>query len=123
MCISKLYRKPVGRFFAQNDVLTVLPACSVPVSVSHSSLNQPVVISALCVSVVRITTSTFPSHIPNICYANAPLRYFSSKLRTTSSLQFSLSSHQKCAPTSATRSPYSPYPACVSSPPVKTLSI
>ena len=30
---------------------------------------------------------------------------------------------QKCAPTSATRSPYSPYPACVSSPPVKTLSI
>ena len=90
---------------------------------SHSSLHQPVVTSVPCVSRVRITTATFPSHIPNICYANAPLRSFSSKLKTTSSLQFSLSSYQKCAPTSATRSPYSPYLACVSSPPVTTLSI
>ena len=97
--------------------LTVLPACCVPVLMSHSSLHQPVVTSA------RITTATFPSHIPNICYANAALRSFSSKLKTTSSLQFSLSSHQKCVPTSATRSPYSLYPACVSSPPVTTFSI
>ena len=89
----------------------------------HSSLHQPVVTSAPCVSPARITTATFPSHIPNICYANAPLRSFSSKLKTTSSLQFSLSSHQKCVPTSATRSPYSLYPACVSSPPVTTFSI
>ena len=77
---------------------------------------------ALCQS-CWITTATFPSHIPNICYANAALRSFSSKLKTTSSLQFSLSSHQKCVPTSATRSPYSLYPACVSSPPVTTFSI
>ena len=35
----------------------------------------------------------------------------------------SLSSHQKCAPTSTNKSPYSSGPACVSSPPVATLSI
>ena len=90
---------------------------------SHSSLHQPVVTSAPWVSPVRITTATFPSHMPNICYANAPIRSFSSKLKTTSSLQFPRFFHQKCAPTSATRSPYSPYPACVTSPPVTTLSI
>ena len=89
----------------------------------HSSLHQPVVTSAPCVSPARIATATFPSHIPNICYSNAPLRSFSSKLKTTSSLQFSLSSHQKRAHTSDTRSPYYPYPGCVSSPPVTTLSI
>ena len=90
---------------------------------SHSSLHQPVVTSAPCASPAKTATATFPTRIPNICYANAPIRSFFSKLKTTSSLEFSLASYQKCAPTSATRSPYSPYPACVSSPPVKTLSI
>ena len=83
---------------------------------SHSSLHQPVVTSAPCASPAKTATATFPTRIPNICYANAPIRSFFSKLKTTSSLEFSLASYQKCAPTSATRSPYSPYPACVSSP-------
>ena len=90
---------------------------------SHSSFYQPAVTSALCVSPVRITTATFSSHIPNICYTNASIRFFSSKLKTTSSLKSSLSSRQKYAPTSATKSPCSSDPTCVSSPPVKTLSI
>ena len=126
-CVGPV-RKPVRRFFKsfaqayEPFHLTVLRACSVPVSMSHSSLHQPVVTSAPCVSPARITTATFPSHIPNICYANAPLRSFSSKLKTTSSLQFSFSSHQKCTH-SATRSPYYPCPGCVSSAPVTTLSI
>ena len=122
-------RKPIRRLFksfAQGYEpfrSTVLPACSVPVSMSHSSLHQPVVTSAPCVSPVRITAATFPSHIPNICYTNASIRSFTSKLKTTSSLKSSLSSHQKYAPTSATKSPYSSDPACVSSPRVTTLSI
>ena len=77
---------------------------------------------ALCQS-CWITTATFPSHIPNICYANAAIRSFSSKLKTTSSLEFSLSSHQKRAPTSATRPPYTPSPARVGSSLLTTLSI
>ena len=85
---------------------TVLPVCSIPVSMSHSSFYQPVVTSAPCVSPVRITTAAFPSHIPNICYTNVSIRTFSSKLKTTFSLKSSLSSHQKYAPTSATKSPY-----------------
>ena len=67
------------------------------------------------VSPVRIATATFPSHIPNISQTNALIRSFSSKLKTSSSFELSLSSHQKYAPTAATRSPYSPYHACVSS--------
>ena len=122
-------RKPIRclfKSFAQGYEpfrLTVLSACSLPVSMSHSSLYQPVVSSAPCDSPVRITTATFVSHIPNICYTNASIRSFSSKLKTTSSLKSSLSSHQKYAPISATKSPHSSDPACVSSPPVTTLSI
>ena len=121
--------KPISRLFKsfaqgyEPFCSTVLPACSVPISMSHSSLYQLLVTSAPCFSPVRITTATFPSHIPNICYTNASIRSFSSKLKTTSSLKSSLSSHQKYAPTSATKSPYSTDPACVSSPPVTTLSI
>ena len=98
-------RKPVCRFsksFAQvyeSFRTTGLPACSVPVSMSHSSLHQPVVTSAPSVSPIRITTATLT--------------------RTTTAT----STRTTTAPTSATRSPYSPYPACVSSPPVTTLSI
>ena len=127
-CVG-LVRKPTRRLFRSFAQVSkpfrsvVLPVCSVPVSMSHSSLYQPVVASAPCVSTVRITAATFPSHIPNICYADASIRYFSSKLKTISSLKSSLSSHQKCAPTSANKSPYSSGPACVSSPPVATLSI
>ena len=45
--------------------LTVLPACSGLVSMSHNSLHQPVVTSAPYASPVRIRTSTFPSPIAN----------------------------------------------------------
>ena len=84
-------RKPFRRLFAQvyeTYRSTVLPAYSVPVSISKSSI-----------------------------------RFFSSKLKTTSFPKASLSSQQKCAPTSATRSRYSSDPACFSSIPVKALSI
>ena len=70
-------RKPVRCFFKsfaqayEPFHLTVLPACSVPISMSYSSLHQ-LVTSAPCVSPASVTTATFPSHIPNICYVNAP---------------------------------------------------
>ena len=51
-----------------------------------------------CASPVRITISTFHSHIPSICYTNASMRSFFSKVKTTSFLKSSLSSHQKYAP-------------------------
>ena len=127
-CVGHV-RKPVRCFFKsfaqayEPACLTVLTACFVPVSMSHGSLHQSGVTSAPCVSPARITLTTFPSHISNICYAIAQLRYFSSKLKATSSLHFYLSCHKKCAPTYASRSPYSPYSACVSSPQFTTLSI
>ena len=123
------FREPIRRLFRSFPQvnkpfhLVVLPVCSVPVSMSHSSLYQPVVASAPCASPVRITTATFPSHIPNICCTDASIRSFSSKLKTTYSLKSSLSSHQKYAPTSANKSPYSSGPACVSIPPVATISV
>ena len=103
--VRKPVSKPIRRFFKSFAQAyepfrsTVFPTCSVAVSMSHSSLHQPFVTSAPCVSPVRITTAT----LTRTTTATAT--------RTTS------------APTSATRSPYSPYPACVSSPPVTTLSI
>ena len=45
---------------------SVLPACSVPFSVSHISLYQPVVISVPYVNPVRIATEIFPSQEVNI---------------------------------------------------------
>ena len=75
--VHKSVCKPVCRFFKSFAQAyepfrsTVLLAFSVPVSMSHSLLHQPVVTSVPCVSPVRITT----------------------------------------APTSATWSPYFPYPA------------
>ena len=127
-CLGPI-RKPIRRLFksfAQGSEafrLTALPACSVPVSISHSSLHQPFVTWVLYVSSVRIATATFPSRIPNICYTNASIRSFPSKLKTSISLKFSLSFHQKYAPTSVARSPYSSDPSSVSSPPVTSLSI
>ena len=50
---------------------TVLPICSVPISVSQSSLYQPIATSVPYVSPARIPTAIFPSHIPNICNTNA----------------------------------------------------
>ena len=53
---------PLFKSFAQvNEPFrsTVLPVCFVPVSMPHSSLYQPAVASAPCVSPVRITTATF----------------------------------------------------------------
>ena len=66
-----LVRKHICRLFksfAQGSEpfrLTVLPACSVLVSMSHNSLHQPVVTSAPYASPIRIRTSTFPSPIAN----------------------------------------------------------
>ena len=107
--LRKAVRKPVSKpvrpflkSFAQAYEpfrSTIFPTCSVAVSMSHSSLHQPVVTSAPCVSPVRITTATLTR-------------------TTTATATRTTSAH-----TSATRSPYSPYPACVSSPPVTTLSI
>ena len=77
-CVGPV-RKPICclfKSFAQGCepfCLTVLPACSVPISMSHSSLQQPVVTSAHYVSPVRITTATFPSHLPNVYYTNASI--------------------------------------------------
>ena len=51
----------------------MLPVCSVPVSMSHSSLYQHVVTSVPYPSPVRIPTASFPSQIPNIRYTNAYL--------------------------------------------------
>ena len=92
--------KPIRRVFksfAQDYkpfLLSALPACSVPMS--NSSLYQPVVTSVPYFNPVRIPTVTFPSHISNICYTNALIRSFSSKLKTTSTLQSFLYSHQIC---------------------------
>ena len=80
-CVGPV-RKPFRRLFRSFAQVSkpfrsvVLPVCSVPVSMSHSSLYQPAVASAPCVSPVRITTATFPSHIPNICYTDASIRFF-----------------------------------------------
>ena len=88
--VHKLIRRLLKTFAQGYEPFrsTVLPVCSVPVSVPH-----------------------------------ALIRSFSSKPKTTSFLKSSFSSHQKCAPTSATRSRYSLDPACFSSVPVTTLSI
>ena len=65
-CVLKLFAQGYEPF-----CLPVLPICSVPISVSHSSLYQPIVTSVPYVSPVRIPTAIFPSHIPNICNTNA----------------------------------------------------
>ena len=64
-----------------------------------------------------------PAYSVPVSTSKASIRSFSSKLKTTSSPKASLSPHQKCAPTSATRSRYSSDPVCFSSIPVTTLSI
>ena len=122
-------RKPIRRVFKsfaqgyEPFCSTVLPVCSAPVSVFHSSLYQPVVTSVPYMSPVRIPTAIFPSYIPNICYTNASIRSFSSKLKTTSTLKSSLSSHQRYTPTSTSKSPYSSDLQSISSSPVTTLTI
>ena len=120
-----LVRKPICLVFkllAQDYVpfcSTVLPVCSVSTLMSNVSLYQHVVTSAPYISPVRITTS----HIPNICYTNASTWSFSSLLRPTSTLKNFSSSHQKYAPTSATKSSYSLDQDNVSSTTVTTLPI
>ena len=82
-CVGPV-RKPFRRLFRSFAQVSkpfrsvVLPVCSVPGSMSHSSLYQPAVASAPCVSPVRITTATFPSHIPNMLrfYTDASIRFF-----------------------------------------------
>ena len=68
-------------------------------------------------------STVLPAYSVPVSISKASIRSFSSKLKTTSSPKASLSSHQKCAPTSATRSRYSSDPVCFSSIPVTTLSI
>ena len=68
-------------------------------------------------------STVLPAYSIPVSTSKASIRSFSSKLKTTSSPKASLSSHQKCAPTSATRSRYSSDPVCFSSIPVTTLSI
>ena len=68
-------------------------------------------------------STVLPAYSVPASISKASNRSFSSKLKTTSSPKASLSSHQKCAPTSATRSCYSSDPVCFSSIPVTTLSI
>ena len=68
-------------------------------------------------------STVLPAYSIPVSTSKALIRSFSSKLKTTSSPKASLSSHQKCAPTSATRSRYSSNPGCFSSIPVTTLSI
>ena len=64
--------KPIRRVlkpFAQDYKTfrsTVLEVCSVPVSMIHSSLYQPVVTYVPYVIPFRIPAATFRSHIPNI---------------------------------------------------------
>ena len=119
-------RKPIRRVFKsfsqgyETFRSTVLRVCSVHVSMPHSSLYQPVITFVIYVSPVRIPTETFPSLIPISGFTNASIRSFSLKLKT---LKSSLSSHQKYAPTSVIKSPYSSDQENVNSPPVTTLSI
>ena len=110
----------------KNAVCFNLNECGFPPLPSPATTSQPLHFPAKCVGPVlklsypvRIATATFVSHISNICYTNASIQSFSSKLKTTSSLNFALSFHQKYA----TRSPYSSDPVCVSSSPVTTLSV
>ena len=125
------FRKPIRRVFKsfsqgyETFRSTVLRVCSVHVSMPHSSLYQPVITFVIYVSPVRIPTETFPSLIPISGFTNASIRSFSLKLKT---LKSSLSSHQKYAPTSVIKSPYSSDQdqsdqINVNSPPVTTLSI
>ena len=57
------------------------------------TLYQTVFTTVPSVSSAGIPTATFPSHIPNTYYTNASIRSVSSKLITTSTLKFYLSSH------------------------------
>ena len=68
-------------------------------------------------------SNVLPACSAPLSISNALIQFFSSKLKTNSSHKSSLSSHQKCVPTSATRSRYSSDPGCVSSIPVTALSI
>ena len=72
----------------------------------------------LCLMLVLLEFQlpTFLFHVPNNWHINASIPSFSSKLKTTSSIKSSLSSHQKYAPTFATNSPYSSDQQNVSSP-------
>ena len=53
--------------------LFVLRVRSVPFSMSHISLHQPVINYVLCVNPVRIPTATFLFQKTNICYTDASI--------------------------------------------------
>ena len=85
----------------KNAVCFNLNECGFPPLPSPATTSQPLHFPVKCVGPVlklsypvRIATATFVSHIPNICYTNASIQSFSSKLKTTSSLNFALSFHQ-----------------------------
>ena len=74
-----LTRKPLYRVFKpfveeyKLLYLSVLPVLSVPFSMSHISLYQPVINCVLCVNPVRIRSATFPFQKTNICYTDASI--------------------------------------------------
>ena len=74
-------RKPIRRVFKsfaqgyEPFCSTVLPVCSAPVSVFHSSLYQPVVTSVPYMSPVRIPTAIFPSSLTYQIFAILMLRF------------------------------------------------
>ena len=117
MCLTILFK--VINLFVQLIYLFVL----FPSQCLTVSLYQPVVTPVPCVSPVRIPNAIFSSHMPNICYTNAWIQSFLSKLKTLSTLKSSLSSHQIYAPTCAFKSPYSTDWESVRFPLVATFSI
>ena len=101
MCLNILFK--VINLFVELLYLFVL----FPFQCLTVSLYQPDVTPVPCVSPIRIPNAIFSSHMPNICCTNAWIQSFLSKLKTTSTLKSSLSSHQIYAPTCAFKSPYS----------------
>ena len=100
MCLNILFK--VINLFVELLYLFVL----FPFQCLTVSLYQPDVTPVPCVSPIRIPNAIFSSHMPNICCTNAWIQSFLSKLKTTSTLKSSLSSHQIYAPTCAFKSPY-----------------
>ena len=78
ICLNHFLK--VTNLFLQLSYLLVLYP-SQCLTVHYISLLSQFIISTCCVSLVRITTATFPSHIPNVYYTNALIQSLSSKLK------------------------------------------
>ena len=88
---------------------TVLPTCSVPVAMSHSSLYQSVDTSVPYVSPVRTPTVFFPFHISNTYSISNLMQSVFSELKTSSTRKSSLSSYQVNVSPKTFRTPITPY--------------